>query len=81
MTIQVLPFTVGAHASPEGSFTIFDMPEPYVDVAYVETRGGAVYTEAEDAEVFARAYDSLQSAALTPDASAIVIRDAVSRVG
>ncbi|MEU8037131.1 helix-turn-helix transcriptional regulator [Streptosporangium sp. NPDC049078] len=81
VTIRVVPFDVGAHASLEGSFTIFDMPDPYSNVAYVETRAGAVYTEAEGAEIFVRAYDSLQSAALTPDESATVIRDAVGRVG
>ncbi|MGW0588248.1 DUF5753 domain-containing protein [Streptosporangium sp. NPDC002607] len=63
VTVRVLPFATGAHASPEGAFTIFDMPEPYSDASYVETRGGAVYTEAEGAEIFARAYDSLRSTA------------------
>jgi hypothetical protein len=79
-TIRILPFSAGAHASPEGPFTIFDMPEPYPDVAYAETRGGAVYMEAEGAEGFVRAYDSIRNAALTPDASATVIRDAVDQI-
>lgn len=79
--IRVLPFAAGAHASPEGSFTIFDMPDPYSNVTCVETRGGAVYTEAEGAESFAQAYDSLQSTALTPDASAAVVCEAVGRIG
>ncbi|MEU0520234.1 helix-turn-helix transcriptional regulator [Streptosporangium sp. NPDC006007] len=80
VTVRVLPFAAGAHASLEGSFTIFDMSEPYSDVTYVETRGGAVYTEAEGAEGFARAYDSLQSAARTLDESATVIRSAIGRI-
>lgn len=80
VTVRVLPFAAGAHASLEGSFTIFDMPEPYSDATYVETRGGAVYTEAEGAEVFARAYASIRSAALIPDESAAVIRAAVGRI-
>lgn len=80
VTIRVLPFAAGAHASPEGAFMIFDMPEPYSDVICVETRGGAVYTEvAEGVKNFAQAYDSLRSAALTPDESATVIRSAVGR--
>ncbi|MEU0482951.1 DUF5753 domain-containing protein [Streptosporangium sp. NPDC006013] len=79
VTVRVLPFAAGAHASPEGAFTIFDMPEPYSDASYVETRGGAVYTEAEGAEIFARAYDSLRSTALTPDESVTVIRTAIGR--
>ncbi|GAA3086550.1 helix-turn-helix domain-containing protein [Streptosporangium carneum] len=80
VSVQVLPFAAGAHASLDGAFMFFDMPEPYSDVAHVDTRGGAVYTEAEGAEDFARAYDSIQSAALTPDESAIVIRAALDRV-
>ncbi|WP_433376735.1 helix-turn-helix domain-containing protein [Streptosporangium sp. CA-115845] len=79
VTIRVLPFAAGAHASPEGAFMIFDMPEPYSDVTCVETRGGAVYTEAEGVENFAQAYDSLRSTALTPDESATVIRSAIGR--
>ncbi|WP_245789693.1 helix-turn-helix domain-containing protein [Streptosporangium canum] len=81
VTIRILPFSAGAHASPEGPFTIFDMPEPYPDVAYAETRGGSVYTEAEGAESFVRAYDSIRKAALNPDKSATVIRDAADRIG
>ncbi|MEV7011030.1 helix-turn-helix transcriptional regulator [Streptosporangium sp. NPDC051022] len=81
VTLQVLPFTAGAHASLEGSFMIFDMLEPYSDVTCVETRGGAVYTEAEGVENFARAYDSIHNAALTPDESATVIRSAIDSVG
>ncbi|MEV8631798.1 helix-turn-helix transcriptional regulator [Streptosporangium sp. NPDC051023] len=80
VTVRVLPFTAGAHASLEGSFMIFDMPEAYSDVTCVETRGGAVYTEAEGVENFARAYDSIHSAALTPDESATVIRSAADSV-
>ncbi|WP_433255335.1 helix-turn-helix domain-containing protein [Streptosporangium sp. CA-135522] len=80
VTIRVLPFAAGAHASPEGSFAIFDMPEPYSDVACVETRGGAVYMEAEGVEGFARAYDSLRDAALAPDESTTIIRAAVGHI-
>lgn len=79
VTLQVLPFAAGAHASLEGAFTVFRMPEPYSDVTYVETRGGAVYTEADGAESFVQAYDLLLNAALTPDNSATVIRNAVDR--
>ncbi|MER6829921.1 helix-turn-helix transcriptional regulator [Streptosporangium sp. NPDC000563] len=81
VTIRILPFTAGAHASLEGSFSIFDMREPYSDIACVETRSGAVYSEAEGAENFTRAYNSIHSIALNPDESATVIRAAIGRVG
>ncbi|MFD0888748.1 helix-turn-helix domain-containing protein [Streptosporangium algeriense] len=79
VTLQVLPFSVGAHAGLEGAFMVFRMPEPYSDVTYVETRGGAVYTEADGAENFVQAYDLLLNAALTPDDSATAIKNAVDR--
>jgi transcriptional regulator with XRE-family HTH domain len=73
ITIQILPFSAGAHASPFGSFAIFDMPSPYPDVAYIETEAGAIYAEAEGAEPFTDAYDCLQTAALPPDESKTLI--------
>ncbi|MER7205937.1 helix-turn-helix transcriptional regulator [Streptosporangium sp. NPDC000239] len=79
VTLQVLPFAIGAHAGVDGAFTVFRMPEPYSDVTYVETKAGAVYTEADGAENFVQAYDSLLNAALTPDDSATVVKNAVDR--
>lgn len=75
ISIQVLPFSAGAHASPEGPFEIFDMPEPYPNVAYVVSRAGSIYVEAEGVERFDRAYDALQMIALPPDESLSVIAD------
>ncbi|MEV7968754.1 helix-turn-helix transcriptional regulator [Sphaerisporangium sp. NPDC088356] len=73
ISIRVLPFDAGASASPEGPFTIFNMPEPYPDVAYIETRAGAIYVEGDDMERFAQAYDCLQKATLAPDDSMALI--------
>jgi transcriptional regulator with XRE-family HTH domain len=79
--IRVLPFSRGANASPEGPFTIFDMPEPYPDVAYVETRAGAIYVEADGVEGFVQAYDCLHETALTPGESMASIAAATERTG
>jgi len=62
--LQVLPFNVGAHASPTGTFKIFCLDEPYPDVAYVETPKGAIYVESPETEPFARMYARLQESAL-----------------
>ncbi|REE96192.1 helix-turn-helix domain-containing protein [Thermomonospora umbrina] len=80
ITIQVLPFSAGAHASPSGPFTVFEMPEPYPDLAYIETQGGSVYLEADGAEKFSRAYDGLQDSALSPEESAAFIGAHLSRL-
>lgn len=35
--IRVLPERLGAHAAPDGSFKLFNMPEPYPNLACIET--------------------------------------------
>ncbi|MEU9886653.1 helix-turn-helix transcriptional regulator [Sphaerisporangium sp. NPDC051011] len=73
ITIRVLPFSAGAHASPRGAFMLFGMPSPFPDVGYAETRAGGIYVEADDVVSFANAYDRLERAALTPDGSKALI--------
>ncbi|GII77949.1 transcriptional regulator [Sphaerisporangium rufum] len=79
ISIRVLPFRAGVGASPEGPFTIFDMPDPYPDVAYIETRAGALYVEGDEAAGFAHAYASLDETALAPDESVAFIRNAAEQ--
>ncbi|GIH27010.1 transcriptional regulator [Acrocarpospora phusangensis] len=81
VTVRIIPFSAGAHASPEGGFQIFDMPDPYPDVAYAETRGGALYAEADNTRKFMQAYDSLHTKALPPVESGNFIRNAARRFG
>jgi transcriptional regulator with XRE-family HTH domain len=80
IALWVLPFDAHAHASPEGPFAVLNMPAPFPDVAYVETRGGTVYVEAEEAESFARAYDLLMEAALPPRESLKLIAAVAERM-
>jgi hypothetical protein len=75
VTVQVLPFSIGAHASPSGPFTVFELPEPYPTVAHVETRAGSIYLEADGAARFVHAYDWLQRNALPPDESLACIQE------
>jgi len=67
--LRVLPFDVGAHASPDGSFNIFSLEEPYPDVVYVGSPGGGLYLEQPKVERFATMYDRLKMCAIAPDAS------------
>ncbi|MGH3318996.1 MAG: helix-turn-helix domain-containing protein [Streptosporangiaceae bacterium] len=71
--LRVLPLRVGWHAGLDGAFQLIEMPEPYPEVAYVESLAGRVYVEEPDAERFAPAYDELWKAALDSDASAALI--------
>lgn len=80
ITIKVLPFRASANVSVQGPFMIFTMPDPYPDVAYVETRGGDIYVESPRVEDFARAYTYLDKAALTPEESAALIAAATEQI-
>ena len=62
--ILVLPAEVGAHASPEGSFEVFEMAEPYPHVGYCQTPVGEIYVEAAAAQRLIGAYDRLREMAL-----------------
>ncbi|MGH3932550.1 MAG: Scr1 family TA system antitoxin-like transcriptional regulator, partial [Pseudonocardiaceae bacterium] len=72
--VRVLPLRRGAHAGLDGSFWLYEMPDPYPDVAGVETLGGALYVE-EDVAVdrFRQAYHQLSAAALDGKESAALI--------
>jgi transcriptional regulator with XRE-family HTH domain len=75
MTLQVLPFSCGAHAGHGGAFSILEFPNRTdAEVAYVESVAGILYLE-KDREVRARAeaFDRLRAAALAPGASADLI--------
>lgn len=43
--IHVMPTSHGPHAAHHGSFNLYEMPDPYPDVAYTETVGGSLYIE------------------------------------
>ncbi|MGH3808053.1 MAG: helix-turn-helix domain-containing protein [Pseudonocardiaceae bacterium] len=72
--VRVLPLGRGAHAGLDGSFSLFEMPDPYPDVASVDTLGGALYVE-DDAAVdrFRQAYHQLSAMALNSKESAALI--------
>jgi transcriptional regulator with XRE-family HTH domain len=75
LTLQVLPFSCGAHAGHGGPFSILEFPNRTdSEVAYVESVAGILYLE-KDREVRARtdAFDRLRAAALAPAASADLI--------
>ncbi len=75
LTLQILPFSCGAHAGHGGAFSILEFPNRSdSEVAYVESVAGHLYLE-KDREVRARveAFDRLRAAALAPGASADLI--------
>lgn len=67
--IRVLPLNSGAHASPDGTFRIFRLPQPFPAVAYVPTPAGAIYAEGEAADGLKLKYDRIRRNALSTEDS------------
>jgi transcriptional regulator with XRE-family HTH domain len=71
VTLQVLPFSSGAHAGMDGEFTIFHYRDPNdPDVVYIENTGGDVYIERADVTGrYNSIFDHLRDAAQNPSES------------
>ncbi|MEU4511398.1 helix-turn-helix transcriptional regulator [Nonomuraea wenchangensis] len=67
--IRVLPLDAGAHASPDGAFRVFQLPQPFPAIAYVPTPAGAIYVEGEDADRLKLKYDRIRRKALSAEDS------------
>lgn len=77
VTIQVLPTARGAHAGLDGSFSLFEFPDPSdLDVAYVGGQAGTVFIEkVDEVRRFATRFDHLRAAALDMGETAEMITD------
>jgi transcriptional regulator with XRE-family HTH domain len=77
-TIQVVPFSAGAHAGTSGPFVILGLPGPdEPDLIYVETLAGDIYLEdRNDVDRYTLAFDRLRATALHPDDSVALVQAA-----
>lgn len=68
ITIQVVPFNIGAHAAEGGPFTILRFPEfDLPDIVYLEQLTGALYLDKrEDVDVYTMVMERLSVASRTP---------------
>ncbi|WP_440065509.1 helix-turn-helix domain-containing protein [Streptosporangium sp. OZ121] len=83
VTIQVLPFTAGAHPGTGGAFEILQFPEPAdPDVVFLENLTDSLYVE-RDADVYRYtvAFDHLRAKALDPDDSRGFIAETAAQFG
>ena len=69
MTLQLLPFSAGAHAGLEGGFVLIEFPSTQdPDVVYVEGIMGDLYLESvEEVKRYQSAFERIQSIALSPE--------------
>ncbi|GGM83012.1 transcriptional regulator [Thermopolyspora flexuosa] len=80
-TIQIVPYTVGAHPGICGPFVILKFEEPSeTDVVYMETIGGSISLDKpEEIRNYVNAFDHLRAVALSPqDTRTMLIRAAKS---
>jgi transcriptional regulator with XRE-family HTH domain len=67
VTIQVIPFTLGAHPAVESNFNILEMPSPTRGVVFVEGLVGSIYLERpEELTRYRQIFERLQTIALSP---------------
>ncbi|MEO3978235.1 helix-turn-helix transcriptional regulator [Streptomyces sp. CAU 1734] len=70
ITIQILPFTSGAHAAAVGSFVVLGGPTPELDVVYVDIIGGGLFMEKpQELERYRVAFEYLRAQALDIESS------------
>ncbi|MFF9123008.1 helix-turn-helix domain-containing protein [Streptomyces sp. NPDC014889] len=77
ITLQVLPFSKGAHSAALGSFVILGGTESALDVVYVDFHAGSLFMEKdEELERYRLAFEYLRAQALDMEASSAVIHRA-----
>jgi transcriptional regulator with XRE-family HTH domain len=70
VSIQVLPFSVGAHPGLDSTFIILDVRPPVASVVYVEGLIGSTYLERpQDVHRYRQIFERLTSISLGPDDS------------
>lgn len=81
ITIQVIPFSAGAHAGMKGAFSVLRFPEGFEDMnsVYLENRRGAVWQERPNdvdhySGVFMRASEQALSAGETVELMASLVK-------
>ncbi|THV43591.1 helix-turn-helix domain-containing protein [Glycomyces buryatensis] len=72
--VQVIPTAVGPHAALRGSFQLYEMPDPYPDVAHVETVGGSLYIEEPTVSHIREVWKDLVESALSPEESNALVK-------
>ncbi|WP_121389419.1 helix-turn-helix domain-containing protein [Actinokineospora cianjurensis] len=77
VTLQIVPFAVGAHPGMPGSFVILDFADPMdTDLIYLDSMAGDLFLESEqDIQRYTTMFDNLRAVALSPSASAQLLAD------
>jgi transcriptional regulator with XRE-family HTH domain len=78
VTVQILPFSVGAHAAESTSFIIIRGSEPTLDVVHLSNLSGALYLEKPgELERHRVVFEYLRSQALSPSDTSTLLAELV----
>lgn len=79
VTLQVLPFSVGAHMAAYGAFSLFDPSDPAFPVTASSDRpaGTLIEDDPESIALYTRIFDHLRATALNPAESRTLISEAI----
>jgi hypothetical protein len=79
-TLQILPFTAGAHMAAYGSFALFDPSDAAFPVTASMDRpaGSLIEDGPDDVRRYATMFDHLRAASLSPDESRTLISEVMS---
>lgn len=67
VTVQLLPFSLGAHPGLYGPFVILTFPDPTPNLVWLENPKNSVYFEsADDVDSYTEIFDQLRACALGP---------------
>lgn len=82
VTLQIVPFSAGAHPAMDGSFNLLSFPEPTdPQVVYVEYYTGSLYLEKQaDTDRYRAMFDHLRAAAAGINASRDLMAQAVGQL-
>jgi transcriptional regulator with XRE-family HTH domain len=82
VTVQIVPFTVGAHPALGSTFNILQFSGPLADVVYVEGLLGWIYLERpEDIARYRNAFERLSEIAMDPGDSTDLIEKTIGSFG
>ncbi len=80
ITIQIMPFTAGAHPAVESSFDIIEFGSVAPTVVYVEGLVGNMYLERpQDIDRYEKSFERLRGIALSPQDSIELIAEMAAR--
>ncbi|MGH3873090.1 MAG: helix-turn-helix domain-containing protein [Pseudonocardiaceae bacterium] len=76
ITVQIMPFSLGAHPGQTGPFTVLRYSERSMNMVYVEVRGGSVYLDrSKDIDIHEVVFEELSRLALSEDDTASLLSE------